>query len=132
RGTPISLPIAAVDAAVTATLEPRPVPADPDDLLVAGLVRRGVAAADARLYTALVGGKRLRHTEFGITCRDRAGVRRRCAGTVQVVDTRLGRAVRHTRGAYLIAAPADGPTVVRALTELRDAELDRLGGNRLG
>lgn len=132
RGTAISLPLADVDAAVTATLEPDAPPADPDRALVAGLTARGVAGPDARLFAALTGDARARLTEFGITYRTRTGARYRCAGTVHVVDTRQGRAVRYVRGAYLVTAPADGHTVVRALTDLRDAELDRLGGNRLG
>jgi hypothetical protein len=136
RGTLISLPIAEVDAAITRSMEyvlaGRADVPDRDEMLVDTLTARGVADQDAVLFGSLVGGKRLRFAEFGITSRDRAGVRRRCARTVQVVDTRVGRAVLHTKGDYLMAAPADQSTVVRALTELRDTELDRLGGNRLG
>lgn len=132
RGTAISLPLTDVDAAITATLEPDAPPADPERALVAGLTARGVAGPDARLFAALTGDARARLTEFGITYRTRTGARHRCAATVHVVDTRQGRAVRYIRGAYLVTAPADGHTVVRALTDLRDAELDRLGGNRLG
>jgi hypothetical protein len=50
---------------------------------------------------------------------------------VRVVDTRAGRAVVHERGDYVLAAPADGPVVVAALAQLRDAELHRLRGDRL-
>ncbi|HEX5405005.1 MAG TPA: ESX secretion-associated protein EspG [Pseudonocardiaceae bacterium] len=136
RGTLISLPIAEVDAAMTRSMEyvlaGRADIPDQDEILVNSLTGRGVADQDARLFASLVGGKRLRFTEFGITSRDRHGVRRRCAHTVQVVDMRVGRAVLHTTGDYFVAAPADGATVVAALTELRDTELGRLGGNRLG
>jgi hypothetical protein len=136
RGTLISLPMAEVDATVTRSMEyvlaGRADVPDCDEILVDSLTDRGVAHEDARLFAALVGGKRLRFAEFGITSRDRTGVRRRCARTVQVVDTRVGRAVLYTKGEYFVAAPADQTTVVLALTELRDAELDRLGGNRLG
>jgi hypothetical protein len=136
RGTMVSLPVADVDAVVTRSMEPgladHEPAADADDSLVGGLTERGVAAVDARLFVSLVGGKRLRCAGFGITFRDRAGIRRRSTRTVRVVDLRRGRAVLHTNGDYLVAAPADGPTVVRVLTELRDAELGQLGGNRLG
>jgi ESX secretion-associated protein EspG len=132
RGTAISLPLADVDAAVTAALESGTPPADPDRVLVAGLTARGIAEPDAWLFTTLTGGLRSRLTEFGITCRDRTGARRRCTGTAHVIDTRRGRAVRYIRGGYLVTAPADSHTVVHALADLRDAELDRLGGNRLG
>jgi hypothetical protein len=136
RGTLISLPMAEVDAAVTRSMEyvlaGRVDIPDHDEILVDSLTGRGVADQDARLFASLVGGKRLRFAEFGITSRDRTGVRRRCTRTVQVVDMRVGRAVLHTKGDYFVAAPADQATIVRALTELRDAELDRLGGNRLG
>jgi hypothetical protein len=130
RGTAISLPTADVDVAATAALEPGT--ADPEGAFVAGLTGRGVAEPDARLFAALVGGTRLRLTEFGITCRARTGARRRGTATVEVVDTRRGRAVRYPKGAYLVAAPASSATVITALALLRDAELDRLGGNRLG
>ena len=129
RGTLVSLPVAEVDAAITRSME---IGSDADDGVVSGLAARGVARTDARLFVSLVGSKRLRFAEFGITFRDRNGTRRRCGRTVQVVDMRRGRAVLHTRGEYLVAAPADGTTIARVLTEVRDAELDRLGGNRLG
>ncbi|HVV22340.1 MAG TPA: ESX secretion-associated protein EspG [Pseudonocardiaceae bacterium] len=125
-GTLVSLPVAEVDTAITGSME-RGV--DADEGVIDGLAARGVARTDARLFVSLVGSKRLRFAEFGVTFRDRAGARRRSGRTVQVVDMRRGRAVLHTRGDYLVAAPADGDTVVRVLTELRDAELDR---NRLG
>ena len=128
-GTPVSLPVAEVDAAITRSMEQEP---DGDDGVVRGLVTRGVAATDAALFVALAGSRRLRSAAFGITFRDRSGRRRRCGSTVQVVDTRRGRAVLHTRGDYLVAAPADDNVVTRVLTEVRDAEFDRLGGNRLG
>jgi hypothetical protein len=128
-GTRISLPVAEVDAAITRSMENGEAA---DDGIVRGLAARGVARTDARLFVSLAGSKRLRFAEFGITFRDRTGARRRCGRTVQVVDMRRGRAVLHTRGDYLMAVPADGTTVVRILTEVRDAELDRLGRNRLG
>jgi hypothetical protein len=126
RGTLVSLPVAEVDTAITRSMEHG---VDADEGVVSGLAARGVARTDARLFVSLVGSKRLRFAEFGLTFRDRTGARRRCGRTVQVVDMRRGRAVLHTRGDYLVAAPADGGTVVRVLTALRDAELDR---NRLG
>lgn len=136
RGTPVTLPAADVDAAVTRSLER--VTASPtgtlgsNDCLIAGLTRRGVARTDARLFVSLTGGKRLRTAEFGIACRDRSGALHRSSRTVRVLDVRRGRAVLHTKGDYVTAAPADSATVVRVLTELRDTEHDRLGGNRLG
>ncbi len=129
RGAPVSLPVAEVDAAITRSMESG---GDADDGVVGGLAERGVARADAELFVSLAGGRRLRMAEFGITVRDRTGARRRCGRTVQVVDTRRGRAVLHTRGGYLVAAPADAVTIARVLTDVRDAEFDRLGGNRLG
>jgi hypothetical protein len=132
RGSQVTLPLAEVDAAITRGLEPDAERLDADDLLVAELSRRGVAAPDARLFAALAGGRRVRTAEFGLCCRDRAGARHRCPDTIQVVDTRRGRTLLHRRGDYLVATPADEATIVRALTELRAAGLDRLGGNRLG
>lgn len=129
RGTLVSLPVAEVDAAITTSMERG---LDSDDGVVGGLTARGVSGADARLFVSLVGSKRLRFAEFGLTVRDRSGGRHRCSRTVQVVDMRRGRAVLYTRGAYLVAAPADRDTVVSALGELRDAELGRLDDNRLG
>jgi hypothetical protein len=138
RGATITLPVADADAAVTRSMDRlldgtagkgHP---DWDTSLIACLASRGVATADARLFAALTGGKRLRFAEFGVTCRDRTGGRRRSSRTVQVVDTRRGRAALHTRGDYLTATPADTATLVGMLTELRDGEFDRLGGNRLG
>lgn len=131
-GTRITLPMAEVDAARLRALDPDAGQLDPDDALVAGLTSRGVAAPDARLFVSLAGGKRLRMAEFGISCRDRAGTRHRYPDTIQVVDTRHGRALLHQRGEYLVVTPADRWTVVRALTDLRATGLDRLGGNRLG
>ncbi len=132
RGTQVTLPLAEVDAAIIHALDPDADRLDPDDALVAELSRRGVAAPDARLFAALAGGKRLRTAEFGISCRDRAGVRRRSPDTIQVIDTRHGRTLLHLRGDYLVATPADGAVIIRALAGLRAAGLDRLGGNRLG
>jgi ESX secretion-associated protein EspG len=126
RGTAVSLPTADVDAVLTATLEPGAAPADPTGALVAGLTARGIAEPDARLFATLAGGTSARLTEFGVTCRDRAGGRHRRAGTVVVVDTGHGRAVRYPRGTYLVAAPADTSTVIRALAALRDAGHHRL------
>lgn len=125
RGTLVSLPVADVDAAITRSME---IGSDADDGVVKGLAARGVARTDARLFVSLVGSKRLRFAEFGITFRDRGGARRRCGRTVQVVDMRRGRAVLHTRGEYLVAAPADATTIARVLTEVRDAEFDRPAG----
>jgi hypothetical protein len=138
RGTMVTIPVADVDAAVTRSMERlldgtagkgHP---DWDTGLIISLTNRGVAGPDARLFASLTGGKRLRFAEFGVTCRDRTGARRRASRTVQVVDTRRGRAAVHTRGDYLVAAPADAASVVGVLTELRDGEFGRLGGNRLG
>jgi hypothetical protein len=138
RGAMITLPVADVDAAVTRSMEhlldgtAGKCHPDADTSLIACLAGRGVAGADARLFASLTGGKRLRFAEFGVTCRDRTGARHRSGRTVQVVDTRRGRAVLHTRGDYLVAAPADAARVVGVLTELRDGEFGRLDGNRLG
>lgn len=136
RGTLVTLPTADVDAAVTGSMQramTRPVGIlDSGDCLIAGLTRRGVARTDARLFVSLVGGKRLRTSEFGISFRDRSGALHRSSRTMRVLDVRRGRAVLHAKGDYLVAAPADSATVLRVLTELRDAEHDRLGGNRLG
>lgn len=135
RGTLVTLPTAEVHGAVLVAME-RGMSGDPDvdhDAIVAAeLVRRGVAVTDARLFVRLASAHRLRAAEFGVTRRDRTLVRRRCPRVVRVIDTRAGRAVTHERGDYTLAAPGDGPTVVRALTGLCDAEPDRLGGNRLG
>ncbi|HEX3647282.1 MAG TPA: ESX secretion-associated protein EspG [Pseudonocardiaceae bacterium] len=128
-GTPVCLPVADVDLAVTRSME---APHRADEVFVDALVERGVDLADARLFTTLVGSRRVRLAEFGITFLDRARVRQRCAASVQVVDTRYGRAVLCATHDYVLAAPADEVTVVRELTRLRDAELDRLRGNRLG
>lgn len=128
-GTPVHLPVADVDLAVTRSME---APHRADEVFVDALVERGVDLADARLFTTLVGSRRVRLAEFGITFLDRARVRQRCAATVQVVDTRYGRAVLCATHDYVLAAPADEVTVIRELTRLRDAELDRLRGNRLG
>jgi hypothetical protein len=134
RGTQISLPIAEVDAAITTAMEsgaPSTGP-DADDQLVRGLVARGVSRPDARLFVSLVGGRRLRSAEFGVTVRDRTGHRHRGRRTIQAVDTRRGRAVRYTRGGYLVAAPADRDTFVRILAEAADAELDRVRATGMG
>jgi hypothetical protein len=129
KGTLVSLPVAEVDAAITTSMERG---LDCDDGVVHGLTARGVSGADARLFVSLVGTRRLRIAEFGVTIRGRSGARHRCSRTVQVVDTRRGRSVLYTRGDYLVAAPADRDTVVSALGELRDAEPGRLDDNRLG
>lgn len=141
RGTLVTLPTVEVHGAVLAAMargmyggidNTGDTDLDHDAVVAAELVRRGVAVADARLFVRLASAHRLRAAEFGVTRRDRALVRRRCPRVVRVIDTRAGRAVTHERGDYTLAAPGDGPTVVRALTELCDAEPDRLGGNRLG
>lgn len=128
-GTLVSLPVAEVDAAITNSMA-RGV--DNDTGVVGALTGRGVSAVDARLFVSLVGTRRMRFAEFGLTVRERSGVRHRCSRNVQVVDMRRGRAVLYTKGDYLVAAPADRNTVVEALRELRTAELDRLDDNRLG
>lgn len=137
RGTLVTLPLREVDDAVLNVLErgtaDGPLPeVVADETYVATLVRRGVALTDAQLFARLAGGRRLRAAEFGVTVKDRAGHRRRCPRDVLVVDTPGGRTVVHTRGDYVTAAPADDSMIIRVLAELRDAELDRLGGNRLG
>lgn len=138
RGTLVTLPTVEVHGAVLVAMERGmhgdigDTGVDHDAVVAAELVRRGVAVADARLFVRLASAHRLRAAEFGVTRRDRALVRRRCPRVVRVIDTRAGRGVTHERGDYTLAAPGDGPTVVRALTELCDAEPDRLGGNRLG
>lgn len=116
RGTPVSLPVAEVDAALTRCWEPEAARQDPDRVCATELVRRGVAAADAELFTALAGGNRTLTAEFGVLHRERT-VLRRCPGPVQVIDRRPGRAVVWTRGDYLVAEPADAAAVVRALTD---------------
>ncbi|HEX4704486.1 MAG TPA: ESX secretion-associated protein EspG [Pseudonocardiaceae bacterium] len=128
RGTLVSLPVAEVDAAITRSMEHHS-GQDSDDCVVGDLTARGMSGTDARLFVSLVGSKRLRFAEFGVTVRDRAGVRHRGSGTVQAVDMRRGRAVLYMRGEYLVAAPADQHTLARVLTRLRDAELDRIADN---
>jgi hypothetical protein len=128
KGTLVSLPIAEVDAATTSAMANRlhGTAATETDLgMVLGLAARGISPVDARLFVSLVGSKSLRLAEFGVTTKDRDGARRRSCRTVQAVDTPRGRAVRYTVGDYLFAAPAARETFVRALTELRDAELAR-------
>lgn len=122
RGTLVSLPVAEVDAAITRSMERGQ---DADDGVIGDLTARGMSGADARLFVSLVGSKRLRFAEFGVTVRDRDGVRHRGSRTVQAIDMRRGRAVLYTRGDYLVAAPADEHTLVRVLGQLRDAELER-------
>jgi hypothetical protein len=129
KGTTITLPLAVADAAITRSMEFDS--ADPDTALVDCLVDRGLAPADAGLFAALADGERLRSAEFGVTYRGRTG-RRRCVPTVRVADTPHGRSVLYPTGDYLVSAPADEPTVVRALTAVCDAELGSLGGKRLG
>lgn len=137
RGTQVTLPVAEVDAAVTAGIVTAmqrndPVGADADEQLIRGLVARGVSGTDARLFVSLAGERRLRSAQFGFTVRDRAGNRHRGNRTVQAIDTRRGRSVRYTRGAYLIAVPADRDTFVRVLAEACDVELERLRDRRFG
>lgn len=122
RGTLVSLPVAEVDAAITRSME---LGQDSDDGVVGDLTARGMSGADARLFVSLVGSKRLRFAEFGVTVRDSDGVRHRGCNTVQAIDMRSGRAVLYTRGDYLVATPADEGTLVRVLGQLRDAELTR-------
>ncbi|HEX9338291.1 MAG TPA: ESX secretion-associated protein EspG [Pseudonocardiaceae bacterium] len=124
RGTLVSLPVAEVDAAITRSMERGQ---DSDDVVVGDLTARGMSGADARLFVSLVGCKRLRFAEFGVTVRDKIGVRHRGSRTVQAIDMRRGRAVLYTRGDYLVAAPADEHTLARELGRLRDAETERLG-----
>jgi EspG family len=126
RGTLVSLPVAEVDAAITRSMENGQ---DSDDGVIGDLTAHGMYGADARLFVSLVGSKRLRFAEFGITLRDGAGVRHRGSRTVQAVDMRRGRAVLYQRGDYLVAAPADEHTLATVLTRLRDAELDRRTDN---
>jgi hypothetical protein len=118
RGTLVSLPMAEVDAAITRSMEHGQ---DSDDVVVGDLTARGMYGADARLFVSLVGSKRLRFAEFGVTVRDKLGVRHRGSHTVQAIDMRRGRAVLCTRGQYLIAAPADEHTLAHVLGQLRDA-----------
>jgi len=118
----VSLPVAEVDAAITRSME---LGQDSDDGVIGDLTARGMSGADARLFVSLVGSKRVRFAEFGVTVRDRHGVRHRGSRTVQAVDMRRGRAVLYTRGDYLVATPADEQTLVRVLGQLRDAELER-------
>jgi EspG family len=118
RGTLVSLPVAEVDAAITRSMERGQ---DSDDGVIGDLTARGMSGADARLFVSLVGSKRLRFAEFGVTVRDKLGARRRGSQTVQAVDMRRGRAVLYTRGQYLVAAPADEHTLARVLGQLRDA-----------
>lgn len=125
RGTPVSLPVAEVDASITRSME---LGRDSDDGVVGDLTARGMSGADARLFVSLVGCKRLRFAEFGVTVRDRLGVRHRGSATVQAIDMRRGRAVLYTRGDFLVAAPADEHTLAGAVGRLRDAELARHAG----
>jgi ESAT-6 protein secretion system EspG family protein len=129
RGTLVSLPVAEVDAAITRSME---LGQDSDDGVVGDLTARGMSGADAQLFVSLVGCKRLRFAEFGVTVRDRLGARHRGSRTVQAVDMRRGRAVLYTRGDYLVAAPADEHTLVQVLGKLRDDELDRHDEGRSG
>jgi hypothetical protein len=85
-----------------------------------------MSGADAQLFVALVGSKRLRFAEFGVTVRDRDGVRHRGSRTVQAIDMRRGRAALYTRGDYLVASPADQNTLARLVGRLRDTECERL------
>jgi EspG family len=123
RGLPVSLPLAIVDEAITTAMDQG---RSGDDGVATALAARGVAADDAALFTDLVPARRIRTAEFGVTVRDRAGVRRRSGRTVHTVDTRRGRAVRHTRGDYLVVEPASPETIARVLAEHRDTELCRV------
>lgn len=134
KGTLVTLPTAEVDDAIIRSMEQgvADAKADRGELFVTALVQHGVVEADARLFARLSGGERHRVAEFSVTVRDDDGGRRRCLRTVRVIDAVGGRSVVHTRDDYVSAAPADGSTVVSTLTRLRNDELDRLGGNRLG
>jgi hypothetical protein len=123
RGTPVSLPVAEVDAAIIRSMERGQ---DSDDGVVGDLTARGMSGADAKLFVSLVGSKRLRFAEFGVTVRDRDGLRHRGNRTVQAIDMRRGRAALYTRGDYLVASPADQNTLARLVGQLRDTECDRL------
>lgn len=130
RGTPVSLPVAEVDAAIIRSMErgQAGIEQDSDDGVVGDLTARGMSGADAKLFVSLVGSKRLRFAEFGVTVLDRDGQRHRGNRTVQAIDMRRGRAALYTRGDYLVASPADQNTLARLVGRLRDAESERLAG----
>ncbi len=119
NGTSVSLPVTEVDRAIVAALDEGH---ELDAGLVKGLTDRGVAPVDALMFAGLTSRKRLRTALFGITVRDRQGVRHRSTNTVRVIDTERGRAILSARGDYLVATPADDRTLTRALAELRESE----------
>lgn len=122
RGTAISLSKADVETAMAEAAEN----GDGDDAMYSALRRRGVSSDDARLFLALVGGRRYRYGKFGLAVRDRRGTRRRSDRFVQVIDKGSGRTALYQRREYLVAAPADRALFVRVLTELRDYEQRRI------
>lgn len=115
-GTAVSLPVEDVVDAVLAALEKGGSSTAAE--LVEGLARRGVDRVDARMFSLLTYEGRVRLAKFGLTVRDRAGVRRRAQRVVRVTDSERGRAVVHSRGGFLIATPADEQALTRALAEL--------------
>ncbi|HEX3787523.1 MAG TPA: ESX secretion-associated protein EspG [Pseudonocardiaceae bacterium] len=122
NGVAVSLPAAEVDRAMLASMERGQ---DVDEGLVEGLTARGVAPVDAAMFAGLTSSKRLRSAMFGVTVRDRHGVRHRSNRTFTVLDTDRGRALTCTHGDYLMATPADDRTLTKALAELRASELAR-------
>lgn len=123
RGTAISVPSAAFDAAIAETAEDGD---GGDQSVMSALRRQGVSFDDARMFVALVGGRRYRYGKFGMAVRDVRGERHRSDLLVHAIDKDPGRSALYTRQGYLIAAPADDALFVRLLTERLEHEQRRI------